>query len=250
MSDAQVSSSPAQAAGGGELPLGRGHEELGHRLADGLRARIAEGPLGGGVELDDPPAVIGGDIAVERRLQRRQPQPLGLLARRFGELAVGDLAPDALDLEQPASASKMPVSVQCSQCTSPSGWRAAPSATLVGFSGVMRAMLRVERLVLRQDQITIAQPLGAHLLQRTADVSLRRLVHEGPEAVRPDPHDELGLRVHHRAIARLARRQRPRLRPRLGHVALDRHEVREAPLSSRRARSASPARSGGRRGDG
>ena len=91
-----------QAALGRQLARVRRNDELGHRLPDRVRPGIAEGPLGGGVELDDPPAVVGGDVAVERRLQRGEPQPLGLLPRRLGELAVGDVPPDALDLDQVA----------------------------------------------------------------------------------------------------------------------------------------------------
>ena len=97
-----MASSPARLrAVASSRSVGR-HHQLGHRLADRLGAGIAEGALGGGVELDDPAAVVGGDVAVERRLQRRQPQPLGLLARELGQLAVGDLAADALDLHEPA----------------------------------------------------------------------------------------------------------------------------------------------------
>ena len=119
----------------------RRHDELGHRLADRVGARIAEGPLGGGVELDDPPAVVGGDVAVERRLERREPQPLGLLARRLGQLAVGDLAPDALDLDEVALGVEdagvgpvLPV-----RRAGRGACRATPTM-LVGFSGVIRAM--------------------------------------------------------------------------------------------------------------
>ena len=89
-------------AGGGEVAQVGRHHQLGHRLADRLGAGVAEGALGGGVELDDPAAVVGGDVAVERRLQRRETQPLGLLAAELGKLAVGDLAADALDLDEPA----------------------------------------------------------------------------------------------------------------------------------------------------
>ena len=60
------------AADGGKLALVRGDDQLCHRLPDRLRTRVAEGPLGGGVELDDAATVVGGHVAVERRLQRRQ----------------------------------------------------------------------------------------------------------------------------------------------------------------------------------
>ena len=153
-----MASSPAQAPGGGELALVRRHHQLGHRLADRLGAGIAEGALGGGVELDDPAAVVGGDVAVERRLQRREPQPLGLLARRLGQLAVGDLAPDALDLDELALGVEdagvgpvLPV-----QLAVRGAGRAIPRV-LVGFSGVIRAMCAcVDRQVLRQDQVGVA----------------------------------------------------------------------------------------------
>ena len=68
-------------------------------------------------------------------------------------------------------------------------------------------------------------PGGVQLLERHAYVALGRLVHEGPPALGVHPKDELGLRVHYRAIARLARRERPGLGPGLRDVALDRHVV-------------------------
>ena len=128
----------------------------------------------------------------------------------------------------------MPVSVQCSQC-------GAPAGSLPRHSDVARRVLRrdprhvrvEDRQVFGKDQRRVAHALRAHLLQRHADVALRRLVHEGPPALRPHPNDELGLRVHYRPVARLARRQRPGLGPRLGNVALDRHEVCGGPTSSR-----------------
>ena len=136
----------------------RRHHQLGHRLADRLGAGIAEGALGGGVELDDPAALVGGDVAVERRLERREPQPLGLLARRLGQLAVGDLAPDALDLDEPALGVEdagvgpvLPVHLAV-------GVAAAP---LDGAGRVLRRDPRqvrvVESAVLRQDQVDVAQ---------------------------------------------------------------------------------------------
>ena len=69
------------ASSGGEIAYIGRHHQLGYRPADGLRARMAESALCGGVELDDPALLVSGDVAVERRFQRRQPQPLSLFAR-------------------------------------------------------------------------------------------------------------------------------------------------------------------------
>ena len=51
------------------LALIRRDDQLGELGADGAVARIAEDPLGGRVELDDPAQVIHGDDGVQRRLQ-------------------------------------------------------------------------------------------------------------------------------------------------------------------------------------
>ena len=47
------------------------HDQLAELAADRLAPRVAEGPLGGRVELQDLPGMVHGDDAIERRLQDR-----------------------------------------------------------------------------------------------------------------------------------------------------------------------------------
>ncbi len=204
----------------------RRHDQLDHRPADRLLAGKAEGPLGGGVELHDQAVRVDADVAVERRLQRRHPQPLRLLARGLGRLAVGDLAADALDLQEPAIGIEDPGVGPLLPVPQAVG---VLGAELDRVAGRFRRDLSDVRLeggqVLWDDEVRVAVAARPHLGERHADVALGRLVHEGPLALGVDPQDELGLRVNHRAIARLAGRQRPGLGPRLGDVALHRHVV-------------------------
>ena len=69
------------ASGGSKIAHVERHHQLGYWPTDSLRARIAKSALCGGVELDNPAVLVGGDVAVERRFQRRQPQPLSLFTR-------------------------------------------------------------------------------------------------------------------------------------------------------------------------
>jgi hypothetical protein len=69
-----------------------GHEQVDHQLAEHLGARAPEGPLGGGIELDDPADVVDRDHAVERGLEHRVLARLAARHRALAALAVDQTA--------------------------------------------------------------------------------------------------------------------------------------------------------------
>ena len=72
------------------LPVVRRHQEA-EGLAEDLALRVAEGPLGGGVEQLDPAPLVGHDDRFEDPFRELAVQPLRGPQRRLGPLAVGDL---------------------------------------------------------------------------------------------------------------------------------------------------------------
>ena len=71
----------------------RRDDQLGERPAERLVPRQAEGLLGGGVPLEDAPLVVGGDHAVERRLEHGLLARLAHLERLLGAAPVASTAP-------------------------------------------------------------------------------------------------------------------------------------------------------------
>ena len=100
----------------------------------------------------------------------------------------------------------------------------------VGSTGVrVCRCAAVPLAVLRHREGEFVETVAEQLLAAAAVVSAVGVVDEAEPAVRPDPGDELGLRVDDRAIAGLAGAHRGLGRGCFGDVVLDRHEMGDAP---------------------